>query len=203
MLAMRSWVRAGETLHVLALAVWLGTLVMTGVAAAVIFPEMRRLDPALATYSNYTGEHWMLAAGHVAAKIFAISDTIQLACAALAGLTFLVALFSRRLLPFRFMAAMRLIGLLTAFGALSYQAGSVGPAMQRELGEYWMAAQEGRNDDAAFHQLLFREQHPKASRTLGISALAVLVALAAGAWTLSNPPRFVPMPTVDPEYGED
>ena len=67
--AMKAWVRIGETLHVLSLAVWLGTIMMTGVAAAIIFPEMRRLDPSLAIYSKYTGDHWLLAAGHIAAML--------------------------------------------------------------------------------------------------------------------------------------
>lgn len=194
--------RIGETLHVLSLAVWLGTIVMTGVAAATIFPEMRRLDPSLATYAKYTGEHWMLAAGHIAAKIFSVSDRIQLVCAGVAGLTFVSALFCKRLLPFRFSAALRLLGLLVAFGALSYQAGSLGPVMQRALDEYWLAAADGRNDDAAFHQAIFRAQHPKASTTMAVAAGGVLVSLIAGAWSLSNPPRLVPLPTIE-VYGEE
>lgn len=192
-----------EALHVLALAAWLGTVGMTGVVAAVIFPQMHILDPTLGGYPKYTGDHWLLAAGQIAAKIFAIGDKVQLVCAGTAGLTLVAALFARRFTPVSISGVLRLIGLLVAFGALTYQTGSVGPEMRRNLDAYWMAAQDGRNDDAAFSQALFQESHPKASRTLSIAAGGVLVALLTGAWSLSKPVRLVPVPVVEPEYGDE
>ena len=46
-----------ETVHLTFAGLWLGSLVMTGVAAAVIFPVARGLDPQLPAFSEYTGPH--------------------------------------------------------------------------------------------------------------------------------------------------
>lgn len=200
---MRAWLRASETVHIVALAVWVGTIGMTAVAAAVIFPQVRDLEPTLAAYPKYTGEHWLLAAGHIANRIFVIGDTIQAVCAGVAGLTLAAALVARRFSPFGPAAALRLLGMLVAFGALSYQFGSLRPEMRRDLDNYWLAAADGRNEDADQYQARFRELHPAASRSLTIGGVAALVALMAGAWSLSARPRFEPLPVVEPEYGDE
>lgn len=200
---MKAWLRASETLHVVALALWAGTVGMTAVAAAVIFPQVRDLEPTLGAYPKYTGEHWLLAAGHIANRIFVIGDTIQAVCAGIAGLTIAAALMARRLSPFGASSALRLLGLLAAFGALSYQLGSLRPDMRRELDNYWLAAEEGRNEDAAQYQARFRELHPAASRSLALCGGAVLVALAAGTWSLSARPRLEPLPNLEAEYGDE
>lgn len=200
---MRAWLRASETAHITALAVWLGTIGMTAVAAAVIFPQMRELDPTLPGYPKYTGEHWMLAAGHIANRIFVIGDMIQAACAVVAGLTLAAALMARRFSPFGISAGLRMIGMLVAFGSLSYQFGSLRPDMRRNLDQYWVAAQEGRNEDAEMYRTRFRELHPAASRSLAIGGGAVLVALLAGGWSLSARPRLVPLPDIEAEYGDE
>ncbi|MGQ0628913.1 MAG: hypothetical protein ACT4PL_12535 [Phycisphaerales bacterium] len=64
-------------LHTFALGLWFGSLIMSGVAAAVLFPTLKRLDPTLGAYPKYTGSHWLLAAGHVAEIVFYISDIIS------------------------------------------------------------------------------------------------------------------------------
>lgn len=200
---MMAWLRMSETAHTLALAVWLGMIGTAAVAAAVIFPQMRDLEPSLAGYPNYTGEHWMLAAGKIANRIFMIGDTVQAITAGIAGLTLAVALVARRFSPFGVAAGLRLLGILVAFGALSYQLGSLRPEMRRELDNYWLAAEEGRNEEAQQHQARFRELHPAASRSMAIAGGGVLVSLAAAVWMLSARPRLVPLPEIEVEYGDE
>lgn len=144
----------------------------------------------------------MLAAGHVANRIFLIGDSIEAVCAGAAGLTLALALMARRLSPFRVAAALRMLGMLIAFGTLTYQLGSLRPEMQRNLHSYWLAAEEGRNGEAEQYRLQFRELHPKASRALAVGGGAVLVALAAAAWSLATPTRPAP-PLRLPEYGDE
>lgn len=190
-------------MHVLALAIWLGTVAMTAVAAAVIFPQLKALAPTLAGYAGYTGDHWMIAAGHVANRIFVIGDVIQAVCAGVAGLTIAVALMARRFSPFRAAAAVRLLAMLVAFGAMSYQFGSLRPDMRRNLDEYWLAAEQGRNEDAAVYQERFRALHPAASNTLAVAGGAVLVSLLAAVWSLSAPWRPGTLERMAPEYGDE
>ncbi|MEM1423981.1 MAG: hypothetical protein AAGH64_08245 [Planctomycetota bacterium] len=59
-----------ETVNALVLGVWAGMLVFVGVAAALTFPLMKRLDPTLAGFEEYSGEHWRLAAGSVMNPLF-------------------------------------------------------------------------------------------------------------------------------------
>ena len=68
---------------------------MTGAAAARIFPIVKGLDPHLAKYGEYKGEHWLIVAGKVANSIFFWAAVVQIVCAVvviatLVGATMLV-----------------------------------------------------------------------------------------------------------------
>ena len=52
---------AAEGLHLAALGAWLGAIVVSGAAAAIIFPTMRSLDPRMPEFGSYQGPHWMIA----------------------------------------------------------------------------------------------------------------------------------------------
>ena len=60
------------------------------------------------------------------------------------------------------------------------------PRMNPHLKAYWQAAREGRTEEARAASLKFNEYHPAASRVQGATAVAVLVSLVAGAWSLSR-----------------
>src|SRR5690349_21676927 len=55
--------RIVQTIHVVAAGVWLGSLVMTGAYAGLVFRTMRTLNPSLPDFGAYPGEHWRLAGG--------------------------------------------------------------------------------------------------------------------------------------------
>ena len=57
---------------------------MSGVVAAIVFPLMRKLEPTLASYPDYEGDHAMLAGGRLASSVFLAVDMIQFVCASLA-----------------------------------------------------------------------------------------------------------------------
>ncbi len=184
---MGTWRAFCETIHLVALGLWVGTLAMTGAAAAILFPTIRGLRPTLPDYARYTGEHWLIAAGHVVQRLFLLCDTIQFGCATVASAS-LAVLYLRLRLEWRRPASFaRLGGLLVAMGVLFYQFFFLVPGMNRHLTAYWIAAQTGDNATALVHKAAFDADHPTATGLLVSGTLAVLVALVAGAWSAATP----------------
>ena len=54
-----------ETVHLAALGVWFGALVTVSATAALAFPTMKRLQPALPGFRIDLADHPQIAAGHV------------------------------------------------------------------------------------------------------------------------------------------
>lgn len=181
----RTVYRVGETTHLAALGVWSGALFGAGVAAAVAFPTMRDLDPTLGAYPSYGGEHWMLAAGRVAARVFLVTDFVQFACAFLAIGGFVLAVVAGPKAK-SWLQFFRALALGVAFLLASYHLLIQGPSMDRDLRAYWDAAEQGNTELAETHQRAFADRHPTASRVMGGTFAATLSALALGAWSLAG-----------------
>lgn len=178
--------RACEAVHLTALAVWLGSLVMTGVAVAIVFATSRELDPQLPAYAGYEGEHWRLAGGQIAARVFLATDIIQFGAVLAAGISFAVAtLFFG--LPMRrlstFLRAALLLGLICV---LSYQFFLLAPEMNANLRQYWSAALAGDTAAAEGFRAAFDQDHPVATRLLVANTIQVLALLVVGVWTLGE-----------------
>ncbi len=165
-----------------ALGLWLGTVVMTGATAALIFPTVRDLAPTLPSHATYTGEHWLIVAGRVAARVFLVSDIVQFTCACVA-LGTLAGLVVPRMIKSRLGLNewVRVLTLGVACVLLAYQLLIMSPAMTTELQLYWAAASQGKNDVAMIHQTAFNTMHPQASRLIGALAFSVLAALIVSA----------------------
>ncbi|MFT5422727.1 MAG: hypothetical protein ACI89L_000492 [Phycisphaerales bacterium] len=179
--------RIAETLHLASLCVWLGAVVMSGVVAAVIFPLMRTLDPTLGAYPSFTGDHSNLAAGRIAARVFLISDAAQFASATLALATMALLLVRGAITNRRWGHGVRVVSLAFAITTLSYHLMILGPRMDTSLHNYWAAAAAGDNAAAETARLAFSDDHPKASRSLGILAVSVGVCLVSGLWAVQVP----------------
>ena len=184
---MKRWRAVAETVHLTALGLWLGALVMTGLMAATLFPMMKGLDPRLPAYEKYTGEHWMIAAGQPMAKIFLYSDILQFACATLCIFTMGVLLFKCRISMRRPSGAIRVLALATAICLLGGRGIYLSPRMELNMRGYWEAALQGNNTEAAKFKDVFSADHPTASRLMGGTAVALLLAMLAGAWSASTP----------------
>jgi len=177
---MSRWRRPVETLHIVALGVWLGVLLATGAAAAVLFPTMRDLEPTLGAFAAYEGEHWRLAAGVPAARLFAIADVVQFVCAAIVLVTMAIGLMGW--LGRGVVSGLRTVAVGGALIAFSYGFFVVGNEMTRELQAYWAAAKAGEMQRANEAQARFTGMHPTASRTMGVTAALVAVGFVAGTW---------------------
>lgn len=175
--------RIAESVHLTALGLWLGALVTAGITAAVIFPTMRDLDPALPAYAAYTGSHADLAAGFVQNKVFYAVDIVQFACATLALVSLLLMLTLGKLVIPRWSTAIRMVALGAALLITSYWLMMLAPQMQTDVRAYWSAAQAGDLETASTAKAAFDRSHPLASNLFKSTALAVAVALVAGAWS--------------------
>jgi hypothetical protein len=186
---MRSWRALSETIHLTALGLWLGSLVMTGAAAAIIFPTVKALRPSLPEFSGYTGDHWRIAGGQIASRVFLVCDVVQFICAILAGVSVCVLLIVARVSVRRPAVLARLATLGIAIAVLGGQLFFLAPRMNGHMLSFWAAAQRGDNAAAAVSQAAFDKLHPVATNLLGVATLAVLVAMVLGAWAASTPER--------------
>lgn len=169
--------RTVEGIHAASLAVWLAALGGAGLAAAVVFPVMRELDPRLPDYASYAGEHWMIAAGHVGRRVFSIADRVQLVASALAVVSLAVA--TRLGLSSGVWLAIRWIAVGVAAGLAVYNGLVLAPRMDQNLLTYWAAAREGDQAKAAQYKAAFSAEHPHASMVLQIGAASVFVGLVS------------------------
>ncbi|MBX3360885.1 MAG: hypothetical protein KF912_08535 [Phycisphaeraceae bacterium] len=175
-----------ESVHVIAMGLWVGSLGMAGAAAAIIFPTMKTLEPTLGAYPLYTEPHWRLAAGHVAAQLFFVSDIVQLICAPLAGIALVLLVLQRRVpWPSRLIAG-RLVVLTLLMALLSYRFFLLAPRMDRELSLYRAAASEGEMAAAETHLIAFNADHPTASRVMTATIVMALTGLSLGAWSAAS-----------------
>lgn len=172
--------RAVESVHLASLGLWLGILIATGAAAALVFPAMKALDPSLPAYAAFDPPHWTLAAGHVAERYFRASDTAQVALAGIAWLTLPIAaaFFGAR----KTMPVVRIALVVSLSVSLAWQLLSLRPRMDLHLGAYRAAAIAGEADRAEEERAAFAALHPTATRAMAVNAILVLLALAAGAF---------------------
>lgn len=154
---------------------------MTGAAAATTFPTVKRLDPALPAYAGYTGDHWMLAAGAVVDRVFAVNDAVQFVAALIACITLVVgpSLLGQRWRNRHFMTRASVLG--AALCVLSYHLLVLTPRMQVNLRAYWRSAQAGESAQAESFRMAFSADHPTAQMVLVTLALLTLIALFLGA----------------------
>lgn len=178
----RQRIRAfSEHLHAVALGVWLGALGITGGAAAIAFPTMRRLDPALPGF-DAVSDHWRIAAGSIMQRVFLLADRVQIACAVVGAAALAGTIIAARAGPGRSPAALRLGGLAIAVGCLGLNTLWLSPRMNTSLDEFWSEARAGRPATALTARERFDRDHPTASALLVGTAAGLVLCIAGGAW---------------------
>lgn len=186
---MSPWKALCETVHLAALGLWLGVLTAAAAFAASVFPIMRDLDPRLPAYSAYQGEHWLIAGGAVAQRVFLITDVVQFICAVLSISTLgcLIALFD---LPRgRPATIVRACSLSLAMACSAGTIIIVAPQLNTALNLYWAAARAGDAAAVALHRAAVDELHPVSTKLMGGTIVFVLIALVCGLWATVRPWR--------------
>ncbi len=182
-----SWL---STVHLLSLTIWLAALLAAGLSAALIFSQMKKLQPSLPAYAAYTGEHWKIAGGMVANKVFVIVDYVQLSCAILAILTLgLTLLAANQAVPkYRpALAGVRILFLSIACALFCYQLFILAPRMAVHLNDFWVAAKDGKMAIADAEQAAFDADHPTASNVLKGTAATVFLLLITSTIAVTRP----------------
>ncbi|MBC7834291.1 MAG: hypothetical protein H7Y88_04220 [Phycisphaerales bacterium] len=182
---MRAWRPLLETVHIVMMGIWLGGLLAATAVAAIIFPAMKQLEPALPGYAAYTGDHSKLAAGHVGAKLFLAVDLLQLVCAVAGGAALGVLVLGKSL-ERRAATTVRLVAFALAAALLTFGLAIFTPSMTRPMREYWAAAERGDNEVALAHRAKFAPRHTTAAGLLFATTGCVGLSLTAGAWSLAR-----------------
>jgi hypothetical protein len=178
--------RITESVHIAALGVWLGALLLAGTAAAMTFPVLKDLNPSLPRFARYDGPHWLLAGGHVVQRVFLALDLAQFVCVVVAGATLTLALVRQGLSLRRGTTFVRIALLLALVAILSYRLGFLEPRMQGTLREYWAAAEAGNNAAAAGLKEAFDQGHPVERTLLTVTAGLVLASIIAAVWSVAG-----------------
>ena len=176
--------RICESLHLTALGIWLGAVIMAATAAIIVFPTMKRLDPSLPGFAPYPKDQWLIAGGQVAARVFWACDVVQFAGMLVAGATFAAAAWWFGLSVTRVSTFVRAALLLTLLAVLSYRLGFLEPRMGEALKNFWAAAQGGDVAAADRFKAIFDAGHPMQSRLMVGTAIFVLASLVASTWSI-------------------
>lgn len=162
---------------------WAGVIAMVGAVAAIAFPTVRELDPALAEYAAYPGEHWRIAAGAVMNRAFLLADGVGGAVVLLATGAVVVMLASGRVRAGTPAMVLRLAALAVGAGLTVYTLAAFRPEMQGHLETFWSAARAGEVNEAETARAAFDAMHPRASFLLIAQLVAAGWAFGAGAWS--------------------
>lgn len=190
-----------RSVHLAALGLWLGAMVMMGVAAAVAFPTMRGLEPQLPAFAGYPKDHWAIAAGHIMNTLFAVGDWLGLVLGliALAAIAVPLCVGVRRMAtPLGVLRSVAtVLAMLIALASLVLMR----PGMNADLNEFWAAARAGEVARADVARSRFDAMHPKASLVLSAQAGIVFVALLLSAADIRAGRTREPEPGVAEEHG--
>ncbi len=170
--------------QVAALAFAAGLIGATGAAAAIAFPAVRDLDPAVPGL-DAIGDHWMIVAGSVMAPVFSI--VVAAAGVAVAFATLLWVLQVLRGRSASRALVTRGVALLLTLAVAGYTQIILIPRMDTNFAGFLAAARSG--DEAETRRLrdAFDADHPTSSRSLG--AVFALSLLSAGLTVWAPTPR--------------
>jgi len=175
-----------EAVQVAAWSAWSAALLSTGATAYFIFTLLKRLDVRLPAFEAYGGEHWRLAGGYVAERLFLAADTIGLLAVAVGGGAFALGCWRGRPAVGSWVAAVRALLVLGMVGVMTYRFAALEPAMASELASYRQAAREGDTQAALASREAYDRQHATASTAFGVTFVLTSLAAAVTLATLGG-----------------
>ncbi len=150
---------------------------MSGLVAAVSFPTMKELNPTIPAFSAYPTDHWTIAAGSIARRIFDIGAMTQWLLAGASAAALAVSIVAARPAHARGLPIGRIVAIVLAIGTLALWRFWLAPRMDFNLDTYWTAAKAGDIATADAHRHAFDADHPVSARMLSFIALFVLAGI--------------------------
>ncbi len=183
----RGWFALANGIYWLLLGLWIGSLVLSGAAAAFVFPLMNDIAPVVPKFDRYTGSHSLLVAGRVMSSVFFVQDVIELL--SMTGvILILIGHFVAFKLSMRAKAnVLRLLVAALLLLLVSYKTFVLAPRMYHNLGVYWTSAEAGEIDKAETAKAAFDADHPTARTVMMITFGLLVVFYFASAAALSAP----------------
>lgn len=167
-----------ECIGLIAITIALTGTLLSGVAAALAFPLMKKLGVTLTEYAAYPEAHWRLAGGHIAQPIFTLTLLTTSACVVLTLLVLALLWLSKNGPSVRSLTV-RLIAVLVTFAAVVANA-AVQWSMNQNLTVMRAAAKAGDIAAAKLASDSFGKQHPVS--TVALLALAGCLLLTLLLW---------------------
>lgn len=186
------WKRGEQTdaWIVVALTLWLGVLATAAFNAAVIFPTIRDMHANVPGLVLPAEDHWKYIAGKVQFKVFAMSDWVQLACAAvMVVLTVFQSLRERGQMIGLVLWRARLVLVIVSAALLAYYLFAFMPDVRHQLSTMWDALDKGDVEGAKAAQAAFDKGHPISSKVLGAMVLLTLVNMVLTAASIGRNPK--------------
>lgn len=158
-----------EGIQIAALGALVGMLCIAGLTAALAFPTMKRLDPALPGFPALRSEHWSLAAGYIAHPVLSVAIWGQLVLVTIAFLAAITGAGDRGWIR---------VGTRTCIMAVLFlgvmQAALLQNSMNPALESYRAAAASGDSVKARQSKAAFDAVHPGATRYMTASLVCAL-----------------------------
>lgn len=177
-----------ETLHIVALALWLAATLASGLVAAVAFPAMKSLAPTIPGYAE-PSQHYLIAAGAIAQRVFLVADVVNFVAGIIALATLGVSVLVLGTPARRPATIVRSLGVAIAIACLASLLLIVTPRVVGASTQHWAALKANDLAAARTHKAALDDVHPIASRLTGGMAFCVFIALVSGVWSIARAPR--------------
>lgn len=187
----QSWLRA---LFIASTCAWIVTVLMSGLAAGLIFPSLKQLDPGIPSIGVVREMHWKILAGYPAQKIFNVCQSVEYA---LCIVSLFAAVFAPGAQRKSITTIIRWSCHLAAAGLLIWIGARLIAPMNELFTSLRAAATAGDAARTLELDATFGAIHAKATPAMGTMAALVAVAhvLAIAEWARRTPPA--PSPTPD------
>jgi hypothetical protein len=183
---MSTWRAFCETVHLVVLGLWLGVLIAVGATAAIVFPTMKSLGVRVPEITGDAADHYRIAGGMVAERVFLLGDAVMFPCGLIAAATLGCSFMFFRSRSGKGAAMLRAVALGIALASLAALLLVVTPAINSASAKHRAAAKIGDVPAAQAAMKAVDELHPTATNLMAAEAAAVLITLVAGAWSLAR-----------------
>lgn len=177
---MSRWTTFLNSVHLAALGLWAGILLMLGAALALLFPTVKAQRPTLPDFAAYTGDHGRISAGMVAQKLFLVSDIAIFLLALLSAGTLAALVLMNRASLRGTAGVLRSVAVAVALACVAALLLIVTPQINAASQMHWASARKGDITTSNLHIAAVDDLHPIGTALMSAELIAVLIAFWTG-----------------------